>query len=89
MLVAGSRRGPTTPRLIEALKPGTWIVVGTNPAAPDPLCQAVAGRHAVRNGGNAYDADLVTRTLTALGLRDERQFATVPGGPVLVAARRG
>ena len=76
------------PRLIEALKPGAWIVVGTNPAAPDPLRQAVAGWHAVRNGGNAYDADRMTNTLTAYGLRDEREFPTVPGGPVLVAARR-
>ncbi|TJZ97944.1 class I SAM-dependent methyltransferase [Actinacidiphila oryziradicis] len=76
------------PRLIEALKPGAWIVVGTNPAAPDPLRQAVAGWHAVRNGGNAYDADRMTKTLTAYGLRDERAFPTVPGGPVLVAARR-
>ncbi|GGJ58207.1 class I SAM-dependent methyltransferase [Streptomyces brasiliensis] len=76
------------PRLIEALKPGAWIVVGTNSAAPDPLRQAVAGWHAVRNGGNAYDADRMTKTLTAYGLRDEREFPTVPGGPVLVAARR-
>lgn len=77
------------PQLIEALKPGAWIVVGTNPAAPDPLRQAVAGWNAVRNGGNAYDAVRMTKTLTAYGLRDEREFPTVPGGPVLVAARRG
>lgn len=76
------------PRLIEALKPGAWIVVGTNPAAPDPLRQAVADWHAIRNGGNADDADRMTKTLTGYGLRDERQFPTVPGGPVLVAARR-
>lgn len=76
------------PRLIEALKPGAWIVVGTNPAATDALRQAVADWNAVRNGGNAYDANRMTKTLTAYGLRDERQFPTVPGGPVLVAARR-
>ncbi|MEU3855360.1 methyltransferase domain-containing protein [Streptomyces sp. NPDC029554] len=75
------------PRLIAALKPGAWIVVGTNPAGPDPLRRAVAGWHAVRNGGNAYDVDRMTATLIAHGLRDERQFPTVPGGPVLVAAR--
>ncbi|MFD6529386.1 class I SAM-dependent methyltransferase [Streptomyces sp. NPDC060184] len=76
------------PRLIEALKPGAWIIVGTNPAASDPLRQAVAGWHAVRNGGNAYDADRMTNALLAHGLQDERKFPTVPGGPVLVAARR-
>ncbi|MEU9191419.1 class I SAM-dependent methyltransferase [Streptomyces sp. NPDC048484] len=75
------------PRLVEALKPGAWIVVGTNPAGSDPLRRAVAGWHAVRNGGNAYDVDRMTATLTAHGLRDERQFPTVPGGPVLVAAQ--
>lgn len=76
------------PRLVEALKPGAWIVVGTNPAAPEVLRRAVAGWHAIRNGGNAYDADQMTETLIAHGLREERRFATVPGGPVLVAARR-
>jgi predicted O-methyltransferase YrrM len=77
------------PRLIEALKPGAWIIVGTNSAAPDPLRRAVAGWQAVRNGGNAYDADRMTTTLTAYGLQDEREFPTVPGGPMLVAAQRG
>ncbi|TDD52068.1 methyltransferase domain-containing protein [Nonomuraea terrae] len=76
------------PRLAEALKPGAWVVVGTNPAATAPLRRAVADWHAVRNGGNAYDADRMTKTLTAYGLRNVRQFPTVPGGPVLVAAQR-
>ncbi|MEV0819852.1 class I SAM-dependent methyltransferase [Nonomuraea rubra] len=76
------------PRLIEALKPGAWIVVGTNPAVTAPLRRAVAGWHAVRNGGNAYDADRMAKALTAYGLGDVRRFPTVPGGPVLVAARR-
>lgn len=76
------------PRLRDALRPGGWIVVGTNPAAPDPLRQAVAGWNAVRNGGNSYDTDRMTRTLTASGLEEARQFPTVPGGPVLVGARR-
>ena len=75
------------PRLVEALKPGAWIVVGTNPAASDPLRRAVAGWHATRNGGNAYDAGRMAKALTAHGLRDGREFPTVPGGPVLVAAR--
>ncbi|MGW3345942.1 class I SAM-dependent methyltransferase [Nonomuraea rubra] len=76
------------PRLIEALKPGAWIVVGTNPAVTAPLRRAVAGWHAVRNGGNAYDADRMAKALAAYGLGDVRRFPTVPGGPVLVAARR-
>jgi hypothetical protein len=68
------------------LKPGAWIVVGTNPAAPNLLRQAVAGWHAVRNGGNAYDADRMAKTLTGYGLRDERQF---PHGAWSARAGRG
>lgn len=76
------------PRLVAALKPGSWIVVGTNPAASDPLRRAVAGWNAVRNGGNDVDADRMADALAAHGLADVRAFPTVPGGPVLVAARR-
>lgn len=76
------------PRLTAALKPGGWLVVGTSPAAPDPLRRAVAGWHAVRNGGNSYDTDRMAAVLDAAGLLEGRRFPTVPGGPVLVAARR-
>ncbi|MEU3986690.1 class I SAM-dependent methyltransferase [Streptomyces sp. NPDC026672] len=77
------------PRLIDALRPGGWIVTGTNPAASDPLRQAVARWTAVRGGGNSYDTDRMAETLAAAGLNEVRRFPTVPGGPVLVAARRG
>jgi hypothetical protein len=76
------------PRLVEALRPGGWIVMGTIPAAPDPLRQAVAGWTAVRNGGNSYDTDRIAETLAVCGLEEVRRFPTVQGGPVLVAARR-
>lgn len=77
------------PRIADALRPGGWVVVGTNPAVPGPLRQAVAGWHAVRNGGNSYDTDRTADALTAAGLTETRRFPTMPGGPVLVAARRG
>ncbi|GGM13849.1 hypothetical protein GCM10010129_67450 [Streptomyces fumigatiscleroticus] len=77
------------PQLADALKPGGWIVAGTNPAVPEPLRQAVAGWNAVRNGGNSWDTDRVAHALAACGLGGETRFPTVPGGPVLVAARRG
>ncbi|MFF0478839.1 SAM-dependent methyltransferase [Streptomyces sp. NPDC004284] len=75
------------PRLIRALSPGGWLVVGTNPAVSDPLRRAVAGWNAVRNGGNSYDTERMAETLTATGPAEVRRFPTVPGGPVLVAAR--
>ncbi|MEU6292508.1 class I SAM-dependent methyltransferase [Streptomyces sp. NPDC046988] len=75
------------PRLADALRPGGWVVVGTNPAVADPLRRAVAGWNAVRGGGNSQDPDRMAETLTAAGAREVRTFPTVPGGPVLVTAR--
>ncbi|MCO1595087.1 class I SAM-dependent methyltransferase [Micromonospora sp. RHAY321] len=76
------------PRLVEALRAGGWIVVGTNPPAGDPLRAAVDRWNAVRNGGNAYDTDRMAQVLADAGLDDVRRYPTVPGGPVLVAAHR-
>ncbi|MFB7493370.1 class I SAM-dependent methyltransferase [Streptomyces sp. NPDC056161] len=76
------------PRLASALVPGGWLVVGTNPAAGDALRRSVGQWLAVRNGGNSYDTARMTEVLESLGLRESRTFPTVPGGPVLVAARR-
>lgn len=76
------------PRLASALTPGGWLVAGTNPAATDPLRQAVGRWTAVRNGGNSYDTARTAQTFAAHGLEDIRTFPTVPGGPVLVAGRR-
>lgn len=76
------------PRLIAALLPGGWIVVGTSPPAQNALSLAVGRWTAVLNNGNAYDTDRMAATLTAAGLREMQRFPTVRGGPVLVAARR-
>lgn len=76
------------PRLVRALRPGGWLVAGTNPPAGDPLRAAVDRWNAVRNGGNAFDADRMAEVLSGAGLGDVRRFPTVPGGPVLVAAHR-
>ncbi|WP_331737630.1 hypothetical protein [Streptomyces sp. NBC_00019] len=61
------------PRLVEALVPGAWLVAGTNPVADDALRRSVGQWTAVRGGGNSFDT---------------ARMSTVPGGPVLVAARR-
>ncbi|WP_327036036.1 class I SAM-dependent methyltransferase [Micromonospora ureilytica] len=76
------------PRLVRALRPGGWLVAGTNPPAGDPLRAAVDRWNAVRNGGNAFDADRMAEVLAGAGLGAVRRFPTVPGGPVLVAAHR-
>ncbi|MFJ5035977.1 class I SAM-dependent methyltransferase [Streptomyces sp. NPDC088560] len=76
------------PRLVEALAPGAWLVAGTSQTVDDPLRRSVGSWTAVRNGGNSFDTARTSEALTALGLGETRTFPTVPGGPVLVAARR-
>jgi Methyltransferase domain len=77
------------PRLVTALRPGGWLIAGTNPAVEDPLRGAVGRWVAVRNGGNALDVEAVSTRLAAAGLADLTWFETVSGGPMLVAGRRG
>ncbi|MEE4545830.1 class I SAM-dependent methyltransferase [Streptomyces sp. V4-01] len=76
------------PRLAEALVPGGWLVAGTNSLADDALRRSVGRWTAVRGGGNSFDTARMTVELEALGLTETNTFPTVPGGPVLVAARR-
>ncbi|MFF4355071.1 class I SAM-dependent methyltransferase [Streptomyces sp. NPDC001530] len=76
------------PRLVEALAPGAWLVAGTNPVADDALRRSVGRWTAVRGGGNAFDTARMSEEFEALGLGERRTFPTVPGGPVLIAARR-
>jgi hypothetical protein len=42
----------------------------------------------VRGGGNSFDTAHMSEELESLGLVEASTFPTVPGGPVLVAARR-
>ncbi|MBG7700378.1 methyltransferase domain-containing protein [Streptomyces sp. MC1] len=76
------------PRLAAALVPGAWLVAGTNPAADDALRRSVGRWTATLGGGNSFDTARMSEELVALGLEEVRTFPTVPGGPVLVAARR-
>lgn len=76
------------PRVHAALRPGGWLVTGTNPAAEHLLRRAVAAWTADLNGGNSGDTDRVGEALTAAGFCGEQRFPTVPGGPVLLAAQR-
>ncbi|WP_236795164.1 cyclopropane-fatty-acyl-phospholipid synthase family protein [Amycolatopsis sp. GM8] len=75
------------PRVVDALVPGGWLVIGTNATSADPLQIAVSRWTALRNGGNTFDTDRMAATLTSAGLSDVQRFPTVPGGPILVAAR--
>ena len=76
------------PRVVAALAPGGWLVVGTNPPPGDDVGRAVARWVAALNGGSATDAPAMAGALVARGLSDVAAHPTVPGGPVLVAGRR-
>lgn len=76
------------PHVTAALTDGGWLVVGTNPASPEPLLAAVGDWTAARNGGSALTSHQMSQALSDLGFQDLRQIPTVPGGPVLVAGRR-
>jgi hypothetical protein len=76
------------PPAAAAVRPGGWIVVGTNPVSGDPLLAAVNRWNAARGQGSAFDAAPAAPELAAAGLADVRTYPTFPGGPVLVAARR-
>jgi predicted O-methyltransferase YrrM len=71
-----------------AVRSGGWLVAGTNPPATSPLLRAIADWNALRNDGSSADADAVSDLISTQGLTDLRRFPTVPGGPILVAARR-
>lgn len=85
---AGGGLRAALPRLAEALAPGAWLVAGTNPVAQDALRRSVGRWTAVRGGGNSFDTAHMSEELESLGLVEASTFPTVPGGPVLVAARR-
>jgi len=76
------------PRVHAALRPGGWVIAGTNPAPDHPLRRAVAAWTADLNGGNSGDTDVIGTLLRAAAFSGEQRFPTVAGGPVLLAARR-
>ncbi|WKX13803.1 hypothetical protein [Streptomyces sp. NL15-2K] len=62
--------------------------MGTDPVADDVLRRSVGRWTAVRGGGNSFDVARMSEELEPLGLGETRISPTLPGGPVLVAARR-
>lgn len=77
------------PYIVNAISPGGWLVVGTNPTPSGQLATAVTQWNAIRNGGSAIDANTMASTLRGLGLEGIDQRPTVPGGPILVVGQRG
>jgi SAM-dependent methyltransferase len=73
-------------KLAAAVRPGGWVVVGTNPEPPSPTGRSIARWRSARSGGGTAftrDVEVLLRVAGATGIQ---RFPTVPGGPVLVAA---
>ncbi|MCS5495635.1 methyltransferase domain-containing protein [Cnuibacter physcomitrellae] len=74
-------------RASAALRPGGLLVLGTRPDVADPRSAVAAAWLAELSGGGTLTTSEVERRVADLGHREIQRFATVPGGPVLLAAR--
>ncbi|WP_157127283.1 methyltransferase domain-containing protein [Cnuibacter physcomitrellae] len=74
-------------RASAALRPGGLLVLGTRPDVAHPRSAVTAAWVAESSGGGTLTTSEVEKRVAALGLQEIQRFATVPGGPVLVAAR--
>lgn len=73
-------------RVMAALQPGGWLVVGTNPLPTTGTGRSIGRWRSVLTGGSTAYTDEVEQMLSSVGGTQTQRFATVPGGPVLIAA---
>ncbi|HLY32900.1 MAG TPA: class I SAM-dependent methyltransferase [Jatrophihabitantaceae bacterium] len=76
------------PRLVAALRPGGWIMVGHGRFAGDAVENAVNVFKTVAFGGTPLDAAAAQQLLTTAGLVDVQGLPTPPGAPALTVGRR-
>lgn len=60
------------PRLVRALRPGGWLVLGRMAPPPDPLAEAASTLRTIRGGGSDYDAKRLAAALEDAGCRAVR-----------------
>jgi SAM-dependent methyltransferase len=75
-------------RLVAAVRPGGWLVVGAGRLEGDPLAVALTRWKTALAGGTALGREDAERRLGAVGFVDVQELPTPPGAPVLYAARR-
>ena len=74
------------PKIVDALRPGGWIVLGRFEPVPDPLAQATTALRTVRSGGCTIDAERSIDLLSNVGctsVRDLEHGAPMPMGFVI------
>jgi SAM-dependent methyltransferase len=58
------------PRLVRALRPGGWLVLGRMAPPPDPVAQAASALRTIRGGGVDFTAPRLVSALEAAGCAD-------------------
>ena len=58
------------PRLVRALRPGGWLVLGRMAPPPDPVAQAASALRTIRGGGADFAAPRLVSALEAAGCAD-------------------
>ena len=58
------------PRLVRALRPGGWLVLGRMAPPPDPVAQAASALRTIRGGGADFAAARLVSALEAAGCAD-------------------
>ncbi len=75
-------------RVLDALRPGGWLIVATGRFDDDALAVAVTRWKTLRSGGTPLTADEARASLDAAGFAEIKELPTPPGAPVLYAARK-
>jgi 2-polyprenyl-3-methyl-5-hydroxy-6-metoxy-1,4-benzoquinol methylase len=75
-------------RMTDALRPGGILALGTNPDQDDERLRTADVWIASLTGGSTLTTSSVREFVVRRGFHDLRYFDTVPGGPVLLTARR-
>jgi predicted O-methyltransferase YrrM len=74
------------PKIVTALRPGGWVVLGRFDPAPDPIAQATSTLRTVRSGGTVLDAKRSIDLLDDVGctsVRDLEHHFPAPMGFVI------
>ncbi len=79
---------PALDRATAALREGGLLVLGAHPDEPDPRVKAANDWLASLTGGGTLAASAVIEELERRGFDRVERFATVPGGPIVVAGVR-
>jgi predicted O-methyltransferase YrrM len=69
-------------KIVNALRPGGWVVLGRFESAPDPLAQATMAVRTIRGGGCTIDAERSTELLRGAGFASVRDLERTGPTPV-------